>query len=88
MITYVINTSENKTFDSGMLFDLAGYSKIRWLYSPLNEIEKCAEKIYEKQNVLGAERFRIAVIVDFFGFDRIRIPYGQRRGCKPLYALY
>jgi len=31
MITYVINTSENKTFDSEKLFDLAGYNKIRWI---------------------------------------------------------
>lgn len=78
MLTYVINTSENKTFDSSMLFELAGYNKIRWMQTPLDEIGKCAEDIYEKQNILGADRFRIAVIVDFYNFDRVRIPYGRR----------
>ena len=78
MLTYVINTSENKTFDSNMLFELAGYNKIRWMQSPLDEIGKCAEEIYEKQNILGADRFRIAIIVDFYNFDRVRIPYGRR----------
>ncbi len=78
MLTYVINTSENKTFDSSLLFELAGYNKIRWMRCPLDKVEKCAEEICEKQNILGADHFRIAVIVDFFGFDRIRIPYGRR----------
>ena len=78
MLTYVINTSENKTFDSSKLFDLAGYTKIRWMQCSLHEVKKCAEEIYEKQNNLGADKFRIAVIVDFYGFDRIRIPYGRR----------
>ena len=78
MVAYVINTSENKTFDSEKLFDLAGYNKIRWMHCSLNEIKTCAESIYEKQNVLGADRFRIAVIVDFYSFDRIRVPYGRR----------
>lgn len=77
MITYVINTSENKTFDSELLFDLAGYSKIRWIQSSLSDIKKCAEDIYEKQNVLGADMFRIAVIIDFYNFDKIRLPYGR-----------
>ncbi len=82
MITYVINTSENRTLDSDKLFDLAGYNKIKWMNCTLNEIGQCAETIFEKQNVLGADDFRIAVLVDFFGFDRIRVPYG-RRGYLP-----
>lgn len=82
MLTYVINTSENKTFDSDQLFDLAGYNKIRWLNCSLNEIKLCAQHIYEKQNVLGAEAFRIAVIVDFYSFDRVRVPYGKH-GFRP-----
>ncbi len=78
MLTYVINTSENKSFDSEKLFDLAGYSKIRWISCSLTDIRACADSIYEKQNVLGADQFRIAVIVDFYSFDRIRLPYGRR----------
>lgn len=77
MLTYVINTSENKTFDSDRLFDLAGYSKIRWLNCALSDVRLCAEEIFEKQNVLGADTFRIAVLVDFYGYDRIRVPYGR-----------
>ena len=77
MITYVINTSENRTFESDTLFDVAGYNKIRWMKCRLNEIKRCALEIYEKQNVLAAEQFRVAVIVDFYGFDRIRTPYGK-----------
>ncbi len=78
MLTYVINTSENRTFDSTMLFELAGYNRIRWMQCSLTEIKKCAEEICEKQNVLGADRFRIAVIIDFYSFDKIRMPYGRR----------
>ena len=78
MLTYVINTSENRTFDSSRLFELAGYSRIRWLQCSLNEVKKCAEYIAERQNNLTADKFRIAVIVDFYGFDKIRIPYGRR----------
>ena len=78
MLTYVINTSENKTFDSSTLFELTGYNKIRWLHSSIDEITSCAESICEKQNVLGAEDFRVAVIVDFYNFDKIRMPYGRR----------
>ena len=81
MLTYVINTSENRTLDSDRLFDLAGYNKIRWMNASLNEMEQCAQFIYEKQNVLGADEFRIAIIVDFYGFDRIRVPY-RRLGYK------
>ncbi len=82
MLTYVINTSENRTLDSDRLFDLAGYNKIRWMNCRLDEVDSCAQYIYEKQNVLGADRFRIAVLVDFFNFDRIRTPYG-RKGYRP-----
>ena len=82
MLTYVINTSENRTLDSDRLFDLTGYNKIRWMNCPLSEISECAEHIFEKQNVLGADRFRIAVIIDFYSFDRIRLPY-RRHGYKP-----
>ncbi len=78
MVTYVINTSENKTFDSTMLFELAGYNKIRWLNCALQDVKQCAEEIYEKQNMLVADKFRIAIIVDFYGFDKIRTPYGRR----------
>ena len=78
MLTYVINTSENETFDSSKLFELAGYSKIRWIQCSLKDIPKCVDLISEKQNSVIADDFRIAVIVDFFGFDKIRIPYGRR----------
>ena len=77
MLTYVINTSENRTLDSDRLFDLAGYSKIRWINCSLSEIDQCAQHIFERQNILGADSFRIAVIVDFFNFDRVRQPYGR-----------
>lgn len=78
MLTYVINTSENKAFDSSTLFELTGYNKIRWMHCSLNEIQSCAASIFERQNVLGAEEFRVAVIVDFYNFDKIRMPYGRR----------
>lgn len=77
MITYIINTSENKTFDSENLFSLVGYNKIVWMTSRLDNIKKCAMEIYEKQNALGVDSFRVAVIVDFFNFDKIRHPYGE-----------
>ena len=77
MITYVINTSENKTFDSEKLFSLVGYNKIVWMTTRLDNIKKCAMEIYERQNALGADSFRVAVIVDFFNYDKIRHPYGE-----------
>ena len=77
MLTYVINTSENKTFDSDQLFNLVGYNKIRWLNCKFKDIGKCAKGIAENQNNLGADDFRVAIIVDFFGFDKIRSPYGK-----------
>ncbi len=75
MITYVINTSENRTLNSNLLFELAGYKKIHWMYAPLKEIEKCAEQIIEEQNKLIGDTLRVAVIVDFYGYDRIRLPF-------------
>ncbi len=78
MLTYVINTSENRPFDSTLLFDLSGYNKIRWMQCPLDKIGDCVDEIYVKQNVLGADKFRIAVIVDFYSFDKIRLPYGRK----------
>ena len=77
MLTYVINTSENKTFDSKKLFSFAGYHKIVWMECLLNEVENCAFEIYEKQNALAATDFRVAVIIDFYSFDKIRKPYGS-----------
>ncbi|MBR5900183.1 MAG: hypothetical protein IKZ38_02170 [Clostridia bacterium] len=77
MITYVINTSENRTFDSDQLFRLAGYKKIHWLNSRLGEVDQCIEYIKNKQGAIESEEFRVAVIVDFFGFDKIRKPYGR-----------
>ncbi len=83
MITYVINTSENKTLDSDQLFKLGGYNKIRWMNYGLNELEKCADEICEKQTILGADDFRIAILVDFYGFDRVRSVYGSQ-GYSPI----
>ena len=77
MLTYVINTSENKTFDSDQLFKLVGYNKICWMNCALNELEKCAEEICERQTSLSADDFRVAVLVDFYGFDRVRNIYGE-----------
>ncbi|MBE6631103.1 MAG: hypothetical protein E7623_00215 [Ruminococcaceae bacterium] len=78
MFTYVINTSENRTFESDKLFDLAGYNKICWKNCSLDRINECAKEIAERQNVLVSEDFTVAIIVDFFGFDRIRAPYGRK----------
>ncbi len=78
MVTYVINTSENKTFDSDQLFRLVGYNKIQWLNCSLNKVGECVDFIKNKQGAIEAEEFRIAVLVDFLGFDRIRSPYGRK----------
>ena len=43
MLTYVINTSENKVLKTDLLFELVGYNKIAWMRSPLAHIEDCAE---------------------------------------------
>ncbi len=70
MLTYVINTSENKTFDSNLLFELVGYSQIRWKHSGLDKIQECAEEICteEKSKILSTGDYRVVVLVDFFEF--------------------
>lgn len=78
MKTYVINTSDNKTFDSDQLFRLAGYKKINWLNVHLDEVDKCIEYIKNRQGEIQSEEFRIAVLIDFFSFDKIRSPYGRK----------
>lgn len=78
MVTYVINTSENKTFDSDQLFRLVGYNKIQWLNCSLDNVQSCIDFIKNKQGAIEAEEFRIAFLIDFYGFDRIRPPYGRR----------
>ncbi len=76
MLTYVINTSENKTLESDPLFKLVGYNKIRWMNYGLRDLEECADEICERQTMLGAEDFRIVLLIDFYGFDRVRTFYG------------
>ncbi len=94
MITYVINTSENRTLNSNLLFELAGYKKIHWMYAPLKEIESCAETIIADQNKLIEDTLRIAVIVDFYGYNRIRLPFEKDASkvhvdiYKPFLELY
>lgn len=94
MITYVINTSENRTLNSNLLFELAGYKKIHWMYAPLKDIEGCAETIIADQNKLIGDTLRIAVIVDFYGYDRIRLPFEKDASkvhvdiYKPFLELY
>ena len=78
MFTYVINTSENRTFDNDLLFRLSGYNKIRWMECKLNNITDCIKEISDRQNVLGADDYRVAVIIDFYPYDRIRAPYGMK----------
>lgn len=72
MLTYVINTSENKTFDSNRLFELVGYSQIRWKHCSLSEIDLCADEICEEERskILSTGEYRIVVLIDFFGFPR------------------
>ncbi len=77
MFTYVINTSENRTFDNDLLFRLSGYNKIRWMEKRLDKIGDCVKEIVDRQRVLGADDFRVAVIIDFYAFDKIRLPYGR-----------
>ena len=50
MQTYVINTSENRNFDSNLLFSLARYEQIQWISCSLNKIKACAEEIFEKED--------------------------------------
>ena len=78
MFTYVINTSENRTFENDLLFSLSGYNKTHWMESRLDCIyDKCFKEIVDRQRMLGADDFRIAVIVDFFAFDKVRVHYGK-----------
>ena len=77
MVTYIINTSDNKAFDSKNLFSLVGYTRIVWMNKQLNKVNECADEIIERQNALGVDDFRVAVIVDFYNFDKIRHPYGE-----------
>ncbi len=77
MHTYVINTSENKVLDSDLLFELVGYDRISWMHCHLNEIDDCAKDIFIKQNVLTADDYRVVVLVDFFGFELVRLPYDK-----------
>ncbi len=77
MVTYIINTSDNKAFDSKNIFSLVGYTRIVWMNKQLNRVNECADEIIERQNALGVDDFRVAVIVDFFNFDKIRHPYGE-----------
>lgn len=76
MITYIINTSENKTFDCDQLFRLAGYNKTQWINCTLDKVQECVDFIKNKQGMIVFEQFRIAIIIDFYNFNRIRAPYG------------
>lgn len=72
MITYVINTSGNQIFNGELLFNLAGYSNMIWISTTLEEIENCADEIFERQNrMLDDGQYRIAVIVDFYNYELI-----------------
>ena len=77
MLTYVINTSSNKTLDSNRLFELSGYNRIRWMSCDLDRIEDCANEIFQSNQNMFVENFRIAVLVDFFSFDTIRTSYNS-----------
>ncbi len=71
MLTYVINTSENKTFDSNLLFELVGYRQIQWKHCSLSRISECAEEIFKEvdsRSVAEADQYRVVVLVDFYGF--------------------
>lgn len=69
MHTYVINTSENKKFDSNLLFDLANYNQIQWMWCSLPKIRECAEEIFKKEIIpIPSRDFRVVVLVDFFKY--------------------
>lgn len=74
MQTYVINTSENRVFDSNFLFELVGYSNITWMYSGLEQIDECAKRIIERQNAPMADECRVVVLVDFHAFPHTLRP--------------
>ncbi len=74
MQTYVINTSENRVFDSNFLFELVGYNNITWMYSGLERIEECAKTIIERQSAPMADECRVVVLVDFYSFPHTLHP--------------
>ncbi len=74
MLTYVINTSENKVLKSEVLFELVGYNKIVWMRSGLSAIENCAEEILRKQEPMTASEYRVVVLVDFLAFEKTLFP--------------
>ncbi len=74
MLTYVINTSENKVLKSDLLFELVGYHKIAWMRSSLSAIEDCAEEIVKRQQPMTAGEYRVVVLVDFLAFEKTLYP--------------
>ena len=74
MLTYVINTSENKVLKSDLLFELVGYNKISWMRSSLSSIEDCAEEIVKRQQPMTAGEYRVVVLVDFLAFEKTLYP--------------
>ena len=86
MQTYVINTSENRVFDSNLLFELVGYNKISWLDSGLDRIETCAKSIVEKQSAPMADDCRVVVLVDFYSFKKTLHP--DREAASDYVAIY
>ena len=74
MLTYVINTSENKVLKTDLLFELVGYNKISWMRSPLSAIEDCAGEIVKRQQPMTAGEYRVVVLVDFLAFEKTLFP--------------
>lgn len=74
MLTYVINTSENKVLKSEILFELVGYNRIVWMRSGLGAIENCAEEILRRQEPMTASEYRVVVLVDFLAFEKTLFP--------------
>ena len=74
MLTYVINTSENKVLKTDLLFDLVGYNKIEWMRCSLNKIGEKAEEIIEYQQPMTAGEYRVVVLVDFLAFEKTLFP--------------
>ena len=74
MLTYVINTSENKALKSDLLFELVGYNKISWMRSGLSAVEDCANEIIKRQQPMTAGEYRVVVLVDFLAFEKTLFP--------------
>ncbi len=74
MLTYVINTSENKVLKSEVLFDLVGYNKIVWMRSGLSAVADCADEILRRQQPMTAGEYRVVVLVDFLAFEKTLYP--------------